>query len=328
MCKLEKTIKSLSKPNRIKNPQRAVKKWLWSIFRALLLIGVGYIILYPVIFMLSTALRGPEDYYDPQVIWVPIHFSLESFGSAMKLLDYWPTLGRTTFYSVGASIVQTMMCAITGYGLARFKFRGKNLILLGVILTIIVPTQTIIIPLYENYRFFDFFGIGSVIGAVFGEPLTVNLTNTGWVFYLPALFASGLRSGLFILVFMQSFRSFPKSISEAAYIDGCGAWKCYQTIILPNAVNSIITVFLFSVIWHWGDYYYSGMLMDSGTTLSIALNSLPVTAQTMFVKTSDPVANAICIQAGCLLVLLPPMILYFFTQRFFVESVERTGIVE
>lgn len=301
---------------------------VWSVLRAVLLIGLSYIVLYPILFMISTALRGPEDYYNPLVVWMPLHYSLESFKNAIDLLDYWNTFGRTAFYSVGASLIQTMMCALTGYGLARFKFKGKGLMLLCVILSIIVPNQTIIIPLYEQYRFFDFFGIEKLIELVSGISFNVNLTDTGWVYFLPSIFANGLRAGLFILVFMQSFRGFPKSIDEAASIDGCGALKCYLLIIVPNAVNAFVTVFLFSLVWHWGDYYYGGMLMGSGSTLAVALNSLPTNANTMFNTTTDPVANAVCVQAGCLLVIIPLLIIFFFGQKCFVESVERTGIVE
>ncbi len=302
--------------------------FLFSFFRALLLIGLSYIVLYPIIFMLSTALRGAEDYYDPTVIWLPVHFSLESFVDAAKLLEYGKTLGYTSFISIGSSIIQTAMCATVGYGLARHNFKGKMLILIGIILTIIVPTQTIIIPLYEQFRFFDFFGIGGLIGKIFGTELSVNITNTVWVYFLPALFANGLRAGLFILVFMQTFRGFPQSIEEAAFIDGCNSFRCYASIIVPNAINSVVTIFLFSFVCHWNDYYYSGLLMGSASTLSLALRSISGTANSMYSNLVDPVANAVRVQAGCLLVILPVLIVFFIGQKFFVESVERTGMVE
>ena len=320
-------VKSVNKYKLIKTKSKLMN-FAWSLFRIFLIIGISYIIVYPILFMISTALRGSEDYYNPMVIWLPLHYSPDSFKNAIKLLDYWNTLGRTAFYSVGASLIQAVICAFTGYGLARFKFKGKNLVLLGVILTIIVPNQTIIVPLYEQYRFFDFFGIGRLIELISGLSLEVNLTDTGWVYFLPSLFGNGLRSGLFVLVFMQSFRGFPRSIEEAAEIDGCSSLKCYLTIIVPNAINSFVTVFLFSLVWHWGDYYYAGMLMGSGSTLAVALKSLPTTAQTMFSTTSDPVANSVCVQAGCLLVILPLLIIFFIGQKSFVESVERTGMVE
>lgn len=313
--------------NRSRLKQKTVG-FLWAVFRTFLIIGIGYIIVYPILFMISTALRGPEDYYNPMVVWLPLHYSLESFENAIELLDYWTTLSKTAFYSVGASVLQAIVCAFTGYGLARYKFRGKNLILLGVILTVIVPNQTIIVPLYEQYRFFDFFGIGSLIELISGQAVNINLTDSGWVYFLPSLFGNGLRAGLFVLVFMQTFRGFPKSIEEAALIDGCSALRCYLSIIVPNAVNAFVTVFLFSLVWHWGDYYYAGMLMGNGSTLAVALKSLPTTAQSMFSTTSDPVANSVCVQAGCLLVILPLLIIFFIGQKSFVESVERTGMVE
>ena len=301
---------------------------MWSVFRAFLLLGIGYIIVYPILFMISTALRGPEDYYNPMVVWIPLHYSLESFKNAIELLNYWVTLSKTAVYSVGASLLQAVVCAFTGYGLARYKFKGKNLILLGVILTVIVPNQTIIVPLYEQYRFFDFFGLGSLVELISGTKLSVNLTDTGWVYFLPSLLGNGLRSGLFVLVFMQTFRGCPKSIEEAASIDGCSPLRCYWSIIVPNAINAFVTVFLFSLVWHWGDYYYAGMLMGNDSTLAVALKSLPTTAQSMFSTTSNPVANSVCVQAGCLLVILPLLIIFFIGQKSFVESVERTGMVE
>ncbi len=307
---------------------RKTKTVFVHLFRALLLIGLSYIVLYPILFMLSTALRGPEDYYDPTVIWLPIHFSVQSFADAFKLLDFWHTGGMTLAYSLLASVIECMMCALTGYGLSRFRFKGKGVIVFCVILTIIVPVQSIIVPLYEQYRFFDFFGIAKLIGLVIGKDLSINLTNSIWIYVLPALFASGLRSGLFTLVFMQSFKSFPVSVEEAALIDGCGNFRCYRSIILPNAMNAIVTVFLFCFVWHWNDYYYSGMLMAAKSTLSLALRSLPITANSMLEISSDPVANAVCVQAGCLLMILPLMILFFIGQKNFVESVERTGLVE
>ena len=301
---------------------------LFSVFRASLLIGLAYIVLYPILFMLSTALRGSQDYYDPTVIWLPIHFSLQSFKMAIELLNYWKTMGYTAVISIGASLIQALVCATVGYGLARYNFKGKKLIITAVILTIIVPAQTIIIPLYEQYRFFDFFGISRLLELIFGSNFTVNLTNTIWVYYLPALLGNGLRSGLFILVFMQTFRGFPQSIEEAAFIDGCGNLRCYFSIIIPNAINAFVTVFLFSFVWHWNDYYYSGMLMSGNSTLSLALRTLSTTASGVFSNQADPVANAVCVQAGCLLVILPLLVVFFFGQKAFVESVERTGMVE
>ena len=120
----------------------------------------------------------------------------------------------------------------------------------------------------------------------------------------------------------------PDSLLEAAHIDGCSPLKCYLTIIVPNAINAFVTVFLFSLVWHWGDYFYAGMLMGNDSTLAVALKSLPVTAMSMFSTTSDPVANSVCVQAGCHLAILPLLIIFFIGQKSFVESVERTGLVE
>ena len=151
--------------------------FLYSFFRGLLLIGLSYIVLYPIIFMLSTAVRSPADYYDPTVIWLPKHFSLEAFGTAARLLNYGKTFGNTMLISVGASLIQVAICAMVAYGLARYSFKGKGIMIVCIILTIIVPSQTIIVPLYEQYRYFDFFGISRLLSLIFGGNFIVFLAS-------------------------------------------------------------------------------------------------------------------------------------------------------
>ena len=214
-------------------------------------------------------------------------------------------------------------------GSARYSFKGKGVIIVCIILSYnsalanyyytALRAVPVTLTFSESLR---------LLSLIFGGNFTVKLTDTVWVYYLPALLGNGLRAGLFILIFMQTFRGFPKSIEEAAWIDGCGHFRCYTSIMIPNAVNSFVTVFLFSFVWHWNDYYYSGMLMNGTSTLSLALRNLSSTASATFSNQSDPIANAVCVQAGSLLVILPILLVFFFGQKAFVESVERTGMVE
>ena len=136
------------------------------------------------------------------------------------------------------------------YGFARFKFPFKNLLFACGILTLMVPMQTIILPCYMNMRCFDPFGLISAFNSVFDKTITINLVGKNVAFYLPSLFGAGIRSGLYIYIFRQFFEGMDKALEESAYIDGCGPLRTFLNIMLPNARNAIVTVFLFSFVWH------------------------------------------------------------------------------
>ena len=301
---------------------------LWVVFRLFLLVGIGYVILYPILYMLSTSFRDPSDFLDPTVVWLSNKYTLGNFKEALKLLKFSETFFNSLSYTLISTVLQTFMTAFTGYGFSRGNFRFKKPLLGLLILTIIVPVQIYSLPLYETFRFFDFLGIGQIFGPVFGVESSVALTNTGWVYYLPALFGAGIRSGIFTLVFFQFFGGFPKSVEEAALVDGAGVLKCYFRIILPNALTAMVTVFLFSVVWYWNDFYYAGMMLSSKTTLPVILSSLPMTVKQVVGEVSNPVANSVKVQAACLLTILPILLVFLAGQKFFVESAEKTGIVE
>ena len=145
--------------------------------------------------------------------------------------------------------------------------------------------------------------------------------------YLPAVFASGIRSGLFIYIFRQFYRGLPRELEDAAAVDGCGPIKTFLRVMVPLSSAAFITVFLFSFVWYWNDYYYSGMFFTNGNTVTLALSSLQDKLRTLNNGAYDPYLYVVSMQAGCLLVVLPPLLIYIIFQRYFTESIEKTGIV-
>ena len=121
-------------------------------------------------------------------------------------------------------------------------------------------------------------------------------------------------------------------MEEAAYIDGCGVFRTFFKIMLPNAVSSIITVFLFSFVWYWHDYFFTTMFLPNMKTMSLELTKLSAQLkQALSPLGSGIVLNSgditVRLQSGCLLTILPLLIIYIILQRFFTEGIERTGIV-
>ncbi len=302
--------------------------FLYAIFRAFLIIGLSYIVLYPVLIMLSKSFS--EDYIkSATTVWIPAEIGMNNFGNALTILKYKDNLWATIKLSFGGALLQVISSALVGYGFARFKFKGRGILFALVILTMIVPPQTYLISTFLIYRNFDLFGILKIAGLVAGKDLTWNLIGTPWTMWIPAILGVGLRGGLFIYIFRQFFRGMSKELEEAAYIDGCGPFKTFLKIMAPNALASGLVVFLFSLVWHWNDYFsvsmmYSGRTTDIPLTIALMDNTRSMGVE-LFGGDGD-VNTGYINNAACALVILPLLIVFMVAQRFFIESMDKVGI--
>jgi multiple sugar transport system permease protein len=299
-----------------------------SLLRAVLLVGISYVILVPMILRISQSLMPVQDLYDQSVKWIPRRITFEHFRMAWTYMKYVTALRNTTLLTMAVSILQVATCAMVGYGLARFRFPGNNLIFALTVFTLVIPPTLIVTPTYLNLRFFRLFGL------LRDNPL--NLVGTYWPFILMAVTASGFRCGLYIFVMRQFFRGMSHELEEAAYIDGAGLFTTFVRVMLPGAVPGLIVVFLFSFVWQWNDYQYVTMLMPGRDFLPQVLENLqPKVAQVMGDTDSLTVTSgfadnhyfSLLNSAGILLVITPLLVLYSLTQRYFVESIERTGLI-
>ena len=299
---------------------------LVAIFRWALIIGVGYVIFFPLLNMVSTSLQDAEQILDPGVVWVPRSISFVNFKDAWIAMDYGNSLVRTLVTNVFSALIEVLMCAITAYGFARFKFKGKSILMVILIATMIIPPQMTVISQYEGFRNFDILNIFSVINAVFGTNIEINLINTPFTFIIPSLFSVGVKSGLLIYIYMQFFKALPKELEEAAYVDGANSLKTFFAIILPSSGVIITTALVFSIVWHWNEYYLSIMYFSSKFTLAPVLSQLQTQLLTTGVSSQGAVENGITM-AACLMFIAPILIFYLFIQKKFVQSVATSGIV-
>ena len=201
--------------------KRHISDIAMKIFRLVVIIAMGYIFLFPLYYMFVVALQATGGAADPTSIYVPKALSLDAFITTFKLLNYPKTAGLSFLITVFSTVATLASCSLAGYAFARFKFKGKGIVFFFVILMIVIPPQTTIMSRYLEFRFFDFGGLLSVFGV------SANLLDTPWVFILPAIFAAGLKAGLFIFIFRQFFLGQPKELEEAAKIDGCGPFKTF-----------------------------------------------------------------------------------------------------
>lgn len=297
------------------------------IVRIMLMLPVIYIILYPLFTMISTSLMSQYQVMDPSVVWIPKVITFDNFNKALLALDYKKSMLQTLYVNVLSALIEVLVCSVTAYGFARFKFKFKNLLLGILLLNIIVPTEMISIPTFLQLRKADVLGILNLIGTLIGKDIRPNLINTPWSFWIPSLLSVGLRSGLFIFIYMQFFRGLPNELEEAAYIDGAGPLRTFVKIIVPSSGAAFLTVTIFSLIWHWNDYYLSALYFSNTFSLAVKLSKIDQSITTIKEITGTFSTRNGIIMAASLLFILPMLIVYLILQRKFIKSVDRVGIV-
>ncbi len=321
----ENSLQSIKNAN-VKN--KAVKICI-SVIRILFLVYVGYVIFYPLMFMVTSSFRTGASYYDPTITWITSKVTLDNFSIAIDALDYGSSLLNTLIYEILAAVIQLFACAVAAYGFARFNFKEKKIMLAILFITILLPVQATLLPSFVNYSHMDILGILGRVYRWTGVDLRPNLINTPFVFYLPAFFGVGLRSGIIIYIYIQFFKGLPSELEEAAWIDGSGPIRTFLKIALPSSSVVIFTNFIFSVIWHWNDFFQAAMYLKdrSHFTLAVQLGVITNTLEeARFYWNSGTPATVSIVMAACVLYVLPMLILYMCVQTKFVKSIDRVGI--
>ena len=284
---------------------------LGKLMTYLILTGMGFVFLYPLIYMLSVSFMDTEDLVDATVTWIPTHLSVESFIKAAKTLDFWNGLKDSLIMTVIPAGLQTFTLALAGYGLARFHVPGKKFWMVLAVFIFLIPTQVTMIPrflLFNSYQ---------MIGTV-------------WPVYLISALGQGVKSSVFLLIYYNFFNSYPKSLDEAAKIDGAGPVKVFFKIALPMVKPALVLTYLFSFIWIWNDttqlpQYSTGAVTTLPMHLQQFVDQFNKLYSSAGVSTGGALNESIRL-AGTLLTILPLIILYFVVQKQFIESIERTGL--
>ena len=300
--------------------KETIKKYAISIFRAILLFGMCFMIIQPILNKISVSLMSEADLYDSTIVLVPKHFTLANWKLVNYLMNYKTTLFNTIWVSLLVSLIEVAMCSIVGYGFSRFNFPLKRFWFFCVILVIVIPPQTISTSLFLHFRYFNLFG------------KTVNLRGNMLPYIMMCFTCQGLKNGLYIYMIRQFFMGFPFELEEAAYVDGCGPLKTFVRIMVPGAKPIITSCFLFSFVWQWTDGFYSSLFLGKIQLLSISLSNVVEKLGAYLTKlyggstlVSVGYSNAI-LSTATLLAIFPVIILYVFCQRMFVESLASTGV--
>lgn len=296
-------------------------EYAWKVIRAVIVIGICFIIMRPLFVKISVSFMEERDLYDSSVKYVAKHFTLKNYQLSIEGMKYWSVLLKTFLVSGGVSIIQLFTCLLTAYGFARFRFPFKKLLFGCVILMLIVPPQIIMLPLFMKFRFFSFFG------------KEVNLLDTYYPFFIQAFTCNGIKNGLYIYMLRQFFKGMPRELEEAAFVDGSGKLRTFFTIMLPSAVPMMVTVFLFGFVWQWTDSFYTDLFLNQKLLLSNSLGRLAAEVYNQYesfggsMNFISPGFQSMINNTGVILAIFPLIIIYVICQKQFVEGIERSGIV-
>ena len=262
---------------------------------------------------------GESDLMDKTVKFIPREPTLYNYSFVIRYTDYWMSFLRTFLICLMCVVIQTFICSSVGYGFAKFRFKGRGLLFAAVIFTIVIPPQTIMLPLFMKFRYFDVFGI---LQAVFG--VTIKTVDTIVPLLMLSLTGLAFRCGLFIFLMRQFYRGTPDELNEAAYVDGAGVYRTFFSIIFPLGRSLMITIFIYAFVWQWTDTFYSGLFFSNMKVLSSMVAD--VTLIPSLQVSGGSALSGLMVNTATMLILFPLLVVYLCTQRLMIEGIERSGI--
>ncbi len=290
-----------------------------GILRLFLFTTLAFVVIYPILTQVSASFMSVSDVFNSSVQYIPKNFTLDNYKALWKELELSKAFPLTLQYTLLIAVLQTASATLVGYGLARFKFGLNKPLFSMALVSLALPPTLFLIPLYKIFANFDIFGI---IELITDNPF--NLLNSQWCMAILAITATGYRCGLYIILMRQYFRGVPKELEEAAYIDGAGTIRTFLSVMLPNAKTMMITIGLFSFVWTWLDSDFAPTLLYDMPLLS---NKFDLIQSILFNKANSEVLTSLYADTAVIITIVPLIILYLFTQKFFVQSVERSGLV-
>ncbi len=253
--------------------------------------------LFPYIWMVGTSLKSNLEASTQSQVLFPAVLRFENYPQTIAFMDFGRQLFNSVVVALGVTVGQLLLAAPAGYAFARIDFRGRNWLLLIMLAMLIIPFEALFVPIY------------------------VMITRLGWVNSYWALIIPSIANPFAVYVFRQFFVTLPADLEEAARVDGANQVTIFWRIMLPLAQPAIVTIAVLTFLAEWGALLKPLIFTTSNDmrTLQVGLNFLNVGAMV-----SEP--RVAWLMAGTTLVVLIPMIVFIFGQRYFVESIARTGI--
>jgi multiple sugar transport system permease protein len=267
------------------------------------------LLLAPFFFMILTSLKTMEEVQAVKFIFIPKQWVFSNYWLALRKGNWGRYFFNTAYITVITVAVSLLINSMAGFAFARLRFPSRNLLFLIALVGMMVPFQVTMIPVFINLKNFPLAGGNNWLGVG-----GTGLINTYWGLVLPYI------SGAFgVFLCRQYYLNFPAALDDAAKIDGCSTWQIYRLIYLPLSKSVLATLAVLKTSQVWNDYTWPLIITNQDRMLTVQLALI-----TNFVSEFKIDWNLL--MAMTTLSILPLVILFTFTQRYFIEGVVTTGI--
>lgn len=268
---------------------------------------VSIFMLLPFIWMVSTSLKVDAEIFTPGIKWIPSQLDWENYTYIFNDLNMEVLFRNTIFVTLIAVVAQILLCSMAGFAFARLHFRGRDVLFLAILITMTVPFEVLVLPLFILIRRFPLAGGNNL----FGDG-GVGLMNSYAGIVFPHLVTV---YGIFI--FRQFFLGFPKELEDAARIDGASRIRIYWSLLMPNSVPVVGTMGLFAFLWAWNDLLWPVIVVKD--------NSMKTLQAGLAIVAQNP-SRWGEMMAASVIITLPVIFVFLLLQRFLVRGVATSGL--
>jgi len=274
---------------------RQTNQWFRGIAIHIVLIPAAFIFLLPFIWMLSTSLKPDSQLFAYPPIWIPNPLQWANYPKSVNYVPFFTYLRNTLIISLTSMVGVVISSSLAAYSLARIRWPGRQILFFLTIATLMLPFQVTLIPVFLVFK------------------------QLGWVGdFRPLILPQFFGYAYYIFLMRQFFMSIPMELSEAARIDGANEWRIFRSVVLPLAKPALATVAVFQFIRSWTDYLNPLIYLNDQNLYTLQLGLQQYSSQ--YGREWG------LLMAAAVLITLPPIVIFFLTQRTFVQGVTLTGI--
>lgn len=279
----------MSRTRRLKSPAD------WAIF--LILIAGALVVLMPLFWMITTSLKDPGKIYLHPPQWIPDPVRWDTYVNVLTEWPFFTYLKNTIIITVLNIAGCVLSSSLVAYSFARLRWRGRNFFFVVCLCTMMLPPQVTLVPTF------------------------ILFVKIGWLdSFLPLVVPAFFGQAFYIFMLRQFFRTLPRSLDEAALIDGCGYLRIYWHIILPLSRSALLAVCIFTFMGTWNDFMGPLIYLSSEDKRTLAL------ALAFFSQTFYSGINTHTLMAASLIVMMPCIVIFFIFQKQFIRGMVFSGM--
>ncbi len=273
-----------------------------------LLIAGAITMILPFLWMLSTSLKPESEIFRFPPNWFPNLWKWANYSEAMNAAPFGRYFVNTAIYAAAITLSNLLLCSMAAYAFARLRFRGRNILFILTLGTMMVPGQVTMVPVFILLKRWPLMGGNGWLG-IGGHGLLNSYTG---------LILPGAVGAFGIFLLRQFFMTLPRDLEDAARIDGCSEIGIYWRIILPLSAPALATLGIFTFTAAWNEFLWPLLIMskDSMKTLQIGLQIF----QTQYTTRWD------LLMAGTVVVTLPVLVIFLLGQRYFTRGIALSGM--